>query len=50
MIPVINKPCKIIRKPATTIDDILINPFVHQTYKSDILKCDIPNQFPIFFP
>lgn len=50
MIPVINKPSKIIRKPATTIDDILINPFVHQTYKSDFLKCDISNQFPIFFP
>ena len=49
MIPVINKPSKIIRKSATAIDDILMNAFVHQASKLLILKYDISNHFPIFF-
>ena len=48
-IPIISKPTKVTRKPATIINHILINLFVNTNFKTFILKIDISHNFPIFF-
>ena len=48
-IPIIGKPTKVTRKPATIINHILINLFVNTNFKTFILKIDISDHFPIFF-
>ena len=47
-IPIISKPTKVTRKPATIINHNLINLFVNTNFKTFILKIDISDHFPIF--
>ena len=49
MIPTLNKPTRVIRKTATTLDHILWNTFVGRTSKSGILK-NVSDHFPVIFP
>ena len=49
MIPTLNKPTRVIRKTATTLDHILWNTFVDRTFKSSILK-DVSGHFTVIFP
>ena len=49
MIPTINKPTRVTRQTASTIDHIIINPIMHTGFKSGIIKTGISNRFPFFF-
>ena len=49
MIQTINKPTRATRQTANTIHHIIINSIIHTGFKSEIIKPDISNQFPIFF-
>ena len=49
MIPTINKPTRVTRKTATSIDHILTNSFVDTVFKTVIFKSDISDHFPICF-
>ena len=52
MIPTINKPTRVTKKTASTIDHIITNSFVENTFKTAIIKSDVSDHFPIciFFP
>ena len=47
MVPTINKPTRVTRKTATTIDHILTNSFINTTIKTGIIKSDVSDHFPI---
>ena len=47
MIPVINKPTRLIRKTAAVIDQIISNCFNDTNFKTAIFKSDISDNFPI---
>ena len=49
MIPTINKPTRVTRQTASTIDHIITNSLMHTGFKSGIIKTDISDHFPIFF-
>ena len=49
MIPAINKPTRVTRKTATTIDHILTNFFVDTVFKTVIFTSDISDHFPTWF-
>ena len=48
-ISTINKTKRVTRKTATAIDHIPTNTFVDGTFKSDIFKSDVSNDFPVIF-
>ena len=47
MTPRINKPTRVTRQSATTIDHILTNCFLNFDFKTAIFKCDISDHFRI---
>ena len=47
MIPTINKPTRVTRKTGLAIDQILTNSFIEATIKTDIIKSDVLDYFPI---
>ena len=47
MIPIINKPTRVTKKNCTSIDHIIINSFVENTFKIAILKSDVSDHFPV---
>ena len=47
MIPIINKPTRVTKKTATSIDHIITNCFADTNFKTEILKRDISDHFPI---
>ena len=47
MIPTINKPTRVTIKTATTIDHIVTNSFVENTFKTAIIKSHVSDHFPI---
>ena len=49
MMPVINKPTHVTMNAATAIDHILINSVTTTKFKTEIIKSDISDDFPIFF-
>ena len=49
MMPVINKPTRVTKKTATTVDHIFINSVTTTRFKKGIIKSDISDHFPIFF-
>ena len=51
MIPSINKP-RVTKKAASTIDHIIANSFVENTFKTAIINSDVSDHFPvsIFIP
>ena len=49
MMSVINKPTHVTRNAATAIDHILINSVTTTKFKTQIIKSDISDHFPIFF-
>ena len=46
MIPTINKPARV-KKTVTTIDHIITNSFVENTFKTAIIKSDVSDHFSI---
>ena len=46
MIPTINKPTRVTRKMATTIDDILTNQLINVNSRTSILKTGISDHLP----
>ena len=52
MIPTIKKPARVTEKTATSIDHIITNSFVENTFKTTISKSDVSDHFPvcIFIP
>ena len=48
MIPVINKPTRLTKKCAAAIDNIFINSFFSDSFKTGIIKTDFLDHFPIF--
>ena len=46
--PVINKPTRVPKNTATTIDHIFINSVTTTKFKTGIIKSDISDHFPIF--
>ena len=48
MMPVINKPTRVPKNTATTIDHIFINSVTTTKFKTGIIKSDISDHFPIF--
>ena len=52
MIPIIRKPVRVTKKTATSIDHIITNSFVENTFKTAISKSDVSDHFPvcIFIP
>ena len=49
MITTINKPTRVKRTTATTIDHILTNYFTDRNFKTAIFKSDVSDDFPICF-
>ena len=49
MMPIINKPVRVTKNTATTIDHIFINSITTTIFKTGIIKSDISDHFPIFF-
>ena len=49
MITTINKPTRVTRQSATSIDHILTNCFVNFDFKTAIFQSDISDHFPISF-
>ena len=49
MIPKINKSMRVTRQSASTIDHTITNSIMHIVFKSEIMKTDISDHFPIFF-
>ena len=49
MIPIINKPTRVIRQTASAIDHIITNSIMYTGFKSGITKTDISDHFPVFF-
>ena len=49
MMSVINKPTHVTMNAATAIDHILINSVTTTKFKTEIIKSDISDDFPIFF-
>ena len=47
--PVINKPTRVTKNTATAIDHIFINSVTTTKFKTEIVKSDISDHFPIFF-
>ena len=47
MIPIINKPTRVIKKTATAIDYIITNCFADTNFKTAIFKSNISDHFPI---
>ena len=47
MIPTINTPTRVTKKTGTTIDHIITNSFVENTFKTAIIKTDVSDHFPI---
>ena len=47
--PVINKPTRITKNTATSIDHIFINSVTTTKFKTGVIKSDISDHFPIFF-
>ena len=48
VIPVMNKPARVTKTAATTLDHISINSVTTTKFKTRIIKSDISNHFPIF--
>ena len=48
MIPIINKPTRVIKKTAIAIDLISITSFATTKFKIGIIKSDSSDHFPIF--
>ena len=48
LVPVINKPTRITKKSATSIDHIITNSYLNHSVKTGIIKSDITDHFPIF--
>ena len=48
LIPTINKPVRVTRSTATTIDHIITNSVRNAEFKTHIVKTDISDHFPIF--
>ena len=49
MIPTINKPTRVAKHTATTIDNIITNCIINSDFKSAIVKTDLPDHFTIIF-
>ena len=49
MMPVINKPTRVTKSTATAIDHIFVNSVTTTKFKTEIIKSDISDHFPIFF-
>ena len=49
MMPIINKPARVTKNTATTINHIFINSITTTIFKTGIIKSDISDHFPIFF-
>ena len=49
MISTINKPTRVTRQTANPVDHIITNSIKHTGFKSEIMKTEIPNHFPVFF-
>ena len=49
MVPAINKPTRVMRYTATAIDHIFTNSIINTETKSDTIKTDISDHFPILF-
>ena len=49
MIPTINKPTRVTKHTATTIDNIITNCIINSDFKSAIVKTDLPDHFTIIF-
>ena len=47
MIPTINKPTRVTKETATTIDHIITTNFVRNNFKTAIIKSDVSDHFPI---
>ena len=47
MIPTINKPTRVTKKTATSIDHIITNSFVENTFKTAIIKSGVSVFFPV---
>ena len=47
VIPTTNKPTRVTRKTAVSIDPIITNSFVENTFKTAIIKSDVSDHFPI---
>ena len=48
MISAINKPTRVTRQTASTIDHIIKNSIMHTGFKSGIIKTDISDHVPVF--
>ena len=49
LVPVINKPTRVTKNTATSIDPIITNSLLHRAINTGIIKLDISNHFPIFW-
>ena len=49
MIPTKNKPARVTRQTACAIDYIITNSIMHTGFRSETIKTDISDHFPIFF-
>ena len=49
MVPAINKPTRVMRYTATAIDHKFTNSIINTETKSDTIKADISDHFPILF-
>ena len=49
MIPTKNKPTRVTRRTTSTIDYIITNSIMHTGFRSETIKTDISDHFPIFF-
>ena len=47
-VPVINKPTRVTKNTATTIDHIITNSLLHKKINTGIFKLDISDHFPIY--
>ena len=48
LVPVINKPFRVTKNTATTIDHIITHSLLHRTINTGIIKLDISDHFLIF--
>ena len=49
LIPTVNKPTSVLRNTATAIDHIITNSVIDVEFKTDIIKTDVLDHFPILF-
>ena len=47
--PVINKPTRVTKSTATAIDHIFVNSVITTKFKTEMIKSDISDHFPICF-